>query len=95
MGCKKRIPLAHKIDSIAVNSYHYALGWTSPYGARLLYWNKFNMPESGISYSGDWRSPMYYWWVDPKKEAKLNKARKNNTQLNKEPATIDFWNTQK
>ena len=92
---KKRIPLAHKIDSIAVNSYHYALGWTSPYGARLLYWNKFNMPESGISYSGDWRSPMYFWWVDPKKEAKLNKARKNNTQLNKEPTTIDFWNTQK
>ena len=24
--------------------------------------------KSGISYSGDWRSPMYYWWVDPKKE---------------------------
>ena len=38
----KRIPYAHKIDSIAVNSYHYALGWTSPYGARMLYWNKLN-----------------------------------------------------
>ena len=35
---KKRIPLAHQIDSIAVNSFHYALGWTSPYGARMLYW---------------------------------------------------------
>jgi len=89
---KKRIPLAHKIDSIAVNSFHYGLGWTSPYGARMLYWNKFNMPESGISYIGDWRSPMSMWWIDPEKEKKIIDARKNNIQLSKENEIIDYWN---
>ena len=91
---KKRIPLAHKIDSIAVNSFHYALGWTSPYGARMLYWNKFKMPVSGITYIGDWRTPLSYWWIDPKKEIKLSDAKKNNTQLPPEPKIIDYWKRQ-
>jgi len=91
---KKRIPLAQKIDSIAVNSFHYGLGWTSPYGARMLYWNKFNMPESGISYIGDWRSPISMWWIDPKKELNLNNAKKNQSKLPIENEIIDFWNKQ-
>ena len=89
---KKRIPIAHKIDSIAVESYHYAMGWTSPYGARMLYWNKFGIPEQGISYVGGWQSPISMWWIDPKKETKLNSAKNNNTKLPKEPEIIDYWN---
>ena len=92
---KKRIPLAHKIDSTAVNQYHYAMGWTSPYGARMLYWNKFDMIESGVPYTGDWRSPLTYWWVDPKKEQRLSNARDKGLTLPKETENIDFWNTQK
>ena len=91
---KKRIPLAHKIDSIAVNLYHYGLGWTSPYGARMLYWNKFGIPKSGVSYIGDWRSPMSMWWVEPKKETKLTNAKETNTSLKKETEIIDYWNRQ-
>ena len=89
---KKRIPYAHKIDSIAVNSYHYALGWTSPYGARMLYWNKFEMPEWGIYYAGGWQSPISLWWIDPSKEEKLIKAKANNTSFKKETEIIDYWN---
>ena len=89
---KKRIPLAHQIDSIAVNSFHYALGWTSPYGARMLHWNKFGMPESGITYVGDWRTPLSHWWIDSSKENKLNTAKQNNTSLPIQPTTIDYWN---
>ena len=89
---KKRVPLAHQIDSIAVNSFHYALGWTSPYGARMLYWNKFEMPESGITYVGDWRTPLSHWWNEPLKEMNLNKAKVNNTALPIEPGIIDYWN---
>ena len=89
---KKRVPLAHQIDSIAVNSFHYALGWTSPYGARMLYWNKFEMPESGITYVGDWRTPLSHWWNEPLKEMNLNKAKANNTALPIEPGIIDYWN---
>ena len=89
---KKRIPIAHKIDSIAVNSYHYAMGWTSPYGARMLYWNKFGIPKKGVSFVGDWRSPISMWWVDPKKEKTLDKARANKTKLPKESEIVDYWN---
>jgi microcin C transport system substrate-binding protein len=89
---KKRVPIAHKIDKIAVESYHYALGWTSPYGARMLYWNKFGMPEKGISYVGDWRSPIYYWWIDPAKDQALSKAKEKGTTLPKEKEIIDYWN---
>jgi len=89
---KKRIPLAHQIDSIAVNSFHYALGWTSPYGARMLHWHKFGMPESGITYVGDWRTPLSHWWIDSSKENKLNNARDNNTSLPIQPTNIDYWN---
>ena len=89
---KKRVPLAHQIDSIAVNSYHYALGWTSPYGARMLYWYKFGMPESGITYVGDWRTPISHWWVDKSKDNNLKLARDNNSSLKIEPTIIDHWN---
>ena len=88
---KKRIPIAHKIDSIAVNSYHYAMGWTSPYGARMLYWNKFGIPKKGVSFVGDWRSPISMWWVDDKKERTLSKARQDKTKLPKEQEVYDYW----
>ena len=94
-SAKKRVPIAHQIDSIAVNSYHYALGWTSPYGARMLYWNKFDMPKSGITYVGDWRTPLSHWWVDSSKEAKLNSAIENNEKLTIAPEMIDYWNRMK
>ena len=89
---KKRIPFAHKIDSIAVNSYHYALGWTSPYGARMLYWNKFGMPEKGLYYATGWQSPITLWWIDPTRENKLIGARKDDLQLPIEKQLIDYWN---
>ena len=88
---KKRIPLAHEIDSIAVNSYHYALGWTSPYGGRMLYWNKFGIPDKGISYVGGWQSPIFLWWVDPDKDKNLASAQKNDTKLPQEKQIIDYW----
>ena len=89
---KKRIPFAHKIDSIAVNSYHYALGWTSPYGARMLYWNKFGMPEKGLYYASGWQSPITLWWIDPTRENKLAGARKDDLPLPIEKQLIDYWN---
>jgi microcin C transport system substrate-binding protein len=89
---KKRIPLAQQIDSIAVNSYHYALGWTSPYGARMLYWNKLDMPEWGLYYASGWQSPLTLWWVDPSKEHQLIEAKKNNTSMPYNNEIIDYWN---
>jgi hypothetical protein len=61
----------------------------------MLYWNKFGMPESGISYVGDWRSPISLWWNDEFKEKKLYNAQNDNVKLPSETEIIDHWNTLK
>ena len=58
----------------------------------MLYWNKFGMPEKGISYIGDWRSPIYYWWINPSKEKELMTAKSAGYSLPKEQEIIDYWN---
>ena len=50
------------------------------------------MPESGITYVGDWRTPLSHWWIDSSKENKLNAAKGNNTSIPIEPTIIDHWN---
>lgn len=89
---KKRIPIAHKIDSIAVNSFHYSLGWTSPYGTRMLHWNKFGMPEQGLYYKTGWQSPLTLWWIDNNKKELLKNAQKTDGNLPIEDEIIDYWN---
>ena len=50
------------------------------------------MPEKGISYIGDWRSPIYYWWINPSKEKELMTAKSAGYSLPKEEEVIDYWN---
>ena len=58
----------------------------------MLSWNKLDRPKSGITYVGDWRTPISLWWIDSSKEDKLNRATKNNEDLPIEPIIIDYWN---
>jgi hypothetical protein len=54
------------------------------------------MPESGISYNGNWLDPIKYWWIDPDKKSKIQKALKDETlSLPIEEEVIDYWNTLK
>ena len=57
--------------------------------------NKFELPESGITYVGDWRTPISHWWIDSDKETKLYNAKNNNTKLPIESEEIDYWNRMK
>ena len=93
----KRVKIAQEIDSIATRLYHYAPGWHSAYGARVVHWNKFGMPKSGISYSGNWQRLIDMWWYDPEKEKELHKAVNNSSMTigTGEINIIDYWNTQK
>ena len=93
----KRVKIAQEIDSIATRLYHYAPGWHSAYGARVVHWNKFGMPKSGISYSGNWQRLIDMWWYDPDKEKELHKAINNSSMTigTGEINNIDYWNTQK
>ena len=58
----------------------------------MLYWNKFGIPDKGISYVGGWQSPIFLWWFDSDKDRKLVSAQKNNTKLPQEEQIIDYWN---
>ena len=88
----KRIEQLKALDALAVGQTHYAFGWVAPYAARVAFWNKFGYPEEGLSYSGDWRSIFYLWWVDPEKEGELKKARKDKTRIMPQGTEIiDFW----
>ena len=91
---EKRIKILQKMDSLATREYHWAFGWGAPYGYRSLNWNKFGMPESGISYDGNWLDPIEWWWIDPEKKAKLQEAFKDeNIKLPIREEIIDYWNT--
>tara|TARA_B100002003_G_scaffold235185_1_gene249840 strand:+ start:825 stop:1214 length:390 start_codon:yes stop_codon:yes gene_type:complete len=92
----KRVNIAQEIDSIATRLYHYAPGWHSAYGARVVHWNKFGMPETGISYAGNWYDLIEMWWYDPNKESELKKTQLSSTATISPLGIniIDFWKTQ-
>lgn len=93
---QERVAYIQEIDSIANAQHHWVYGWTSLYTLRMCYWNKFGMPEKGISYAGDFESVLAYWWVDPAKEAELNKAIKDKSaSMKPAPSLIDYWNLAK
>ena len=88
----ERVKILQKIDEIASKEYHWAFGWGAPYGYRCLNWDKFGMPEHGIGYSGNWLSPISYWWIDPIKKNKLIEARKDNSiKIPIENEIVDFY----
>ena len=92
----ERVKILQKIDEIASKEYHWAFGWGAPYGYRCLNWDKIGMPEQGIGYSGNWLSPISYWWIDPIKKNKLIEARKDNSitiPIGNE--VVDYWNNLK
>ena len=93
---EERVKILQKIDEIASKEYHWAFGWGAPYGYRSLNWDKFGMPAHGIGYSGNWLSPISYWWIDPEKKERLMRARQNpNANLPIENEIVDFWNNLK
>ena len=54
------------------------------------------MPAHGVGYSGNWLSPISYWWIDPEKKERLMRARQNpNSNLPIENEIVDFWNNLK
>ncbi|MDP2359840.1 MAG: ABC transporter substrate-binding protein [bacterium] len=86
----ERIKLIRRTDKLLMESYQYALGWYGPF-TRLGYWNKFGMPEWGLSRTGDWRSLVGLWWYDQEKHRALVKAIKKDEAMPIEEVEIDYW----
>ena len=93
---EERIRIIQQIDSIAVAGKYVAFGWVSPYSIRTAYWNKFDMPEWGLTYTSDFQGVLSLWWVDPDKEAQLEKAKKDKSiKMKTTKEMVDYWGSQK
>jgi len=95
---EKRVALIQELDSILVSNYLMALNWYSE-DTKILYWNKFGMPEfviSGVSYSGNVTFKFLevittFWWYDAEADKALKNAKEKGFPLPAEPAEVRVW----
>ena len=88
-----RHEVVRKIDAILVEETPYILLWNSDH-TRLLYWNKFGMPDHVLGKYGDERSAEAYWWVDPDLEEELRAAQEAGLKMPPRPYRVDFQDVQ-
>ena len=95
---QKRVNTLRKLDSILTRKYMTALLWYED-NMKILYWNKFGMPEFGFSetdYNGLINYRPYwpviaFWWKDKDLEEKLHKAKGMETPLPERPFELKAW----
>lgn len=71
---EERRNLIREIDGLVYKDHPYVLFWYMPC-QRVLYWNKFGVPEYGLHRTLEWEDAFATWWVDPAKEAALAEAK--------------------
>ncbi len=85
----ERHEIIRKIDRILYEETPYVLLWHIDY-VRLLYWNKFGMPDHVLGkYSDEWAS-VDYWWDDPLQAGDLEAARAGGAALPPPPRDVYF-----
>ena len=84
---QKREEILKKIDTRLAEIIPYALLWSNP-SYRLLYWNRFGMPDKVFSPFEDEEDAMTYWFVDPNKEKALGEARAKGEALPPVPKVV-------
>jgi len=87
----ERRALLSEIDGIIYNEHPYILGWYSA-NQRVLYWNKFGMPDWGTHRYAEYDNLFHVWWIDEDKVATLAKA-KDDPSITMEPGAREnrFW----
>jgi microcin C transport system substrate-binding protein len=95
---QKRTKMLQQLDSILVRKYITALLWYED-NMKILYWNKFGMPQFGLSqtdYNGLVNYEPYwpaitFWWLDKEIEEKLQEAKGKEFMLPGRPAELKAW----
>ena len=80
MDVARRDEAYRRIDKLVSDAVPYVLLWHTNQH-RLLYWNKFGMPESPLGQYGDERALLTYWWYDSDRVEELESAVKEETCL--------------
>lgn len=86
---KERIEYYRKIDALVVEQIPYAFLWNVN-ETRLLYWNKFGMPDTVLSRYSDEECIFTYWWYDEDKARELDEAMKTRTCLPDVPLRVSY-----
>ena len=86
---EKRHEIIRKIDEIVYEETPYVLLWNIDY-VRLLYWNKFGMPDHVLGkFTEEWAS-VDYWWNDELQAEDLEAAREDGDALPAPPRVVRF-----
>ena len=83
----QRNQIMREIDHIIYSQVPYVLLWNINYH-RLLYWNKFGVPDWGMPKYGDEYSAIDYWWLDEDSLADLKDAMQTRSALPPKPPSI-------
>lgn len=89
-----RVSAVRELDALIYQEYPYVLDWYGPF-TRVLYWDKFSMPESYFTKTGDHTDLLSLWWFDDQKEAALKEAMKNDMALPVGDTDVNFWRVKK
>jgi microcin C transport system substrate-binding protein len=85
----ERNTLFREIDAIIAKEVPYILLWNINY-TRILYWNKFGMPDQVLSKYGDERSAFSLWWYDEDAAQDLKEAMTEERGLPAHPMEVKF-----
>lgn len=86
-----RVEIVREIDGIYSEIHPAAWGIARNY-QRIMYWDKFGIPEYMVTrYQGDENDIYAYWYIDPKKEAGLKSAMENDENLPVGETDFLFW----
>ncbi len=86
---QKRHEIVRQIDAHLTRDIPYILLWNKN-DTRLLWWNKFGMPDNPLGKHGDERSAYSYWWYDPDAAADLSHAMRMGRALPPRPAKVEY-----
>ncbi|MDF3129530.1 extracellular solute-binding protein [Kiritimatiellaeota bacterium B1221] len=86
---EKRHEIVREIDSLLVEQVPYVLLWHTDF-VRLLYWNRFGMPDQVLTKYGSESAAQGLWWLDVDMDADLEAAKKSDKKLPPRPAEIRF-----
>ncbi|MFO0944825.1 MAG: extracellular solute-binding protein [Planctomycetota bacterium] len=87
---QERSDIIREIDGIIFKTFPYVLQWYDP-ALRIVYWNKFGMPEYGLPRYSDIDSLLRMWWIDPEKSEALKEARRKEADLPIPPLKNEYW----
>ncbi len=84
-----RNDIYREIDGLVFQEYPYLLLWNADH-VRLLYWNKFGMPEWVLDKYNNEYAALKYWWLDEDAQADLEAAQAEGESLPPKPLDVKF-----